>query len=117
MLTLAQLISILLKFESSIQQYHREERKLSTNSKRQKNGTLLWDNLNGSATKPQHLPRSLGNNIPFNLECLLATTTSTIRYDDEKQWYQCEDRGELIRRYLETKGCPYLISTDGGTYT
>ena len=72
------------EFESSIHQYHREERKLGTNCERQKNGTLLWDNLNGSATKPKHLPRGLGNNIPFNLDCLLTTTAATVEYDDEK---------------------------------
>ena len=38
-------------------------------------------------------------------------------YDDGIEWYQCDDREEIIRRYLEVKGCPYLISTDGGTYT
>ena len=94
------------EFESSIHQYHREERKLGTKSERQKNGTLLWDNLNDSATKPQHLPRGLGNNVPFKLECLLATTTSALRYNNEKQWYQCEDKGELIGGILRPKAAP-----------
>ena len=103
-------------FEAAVHRYHRVERKLGRTSMRHGRSTLLWDCLQNTITASEHLPHGLRHAASLKFDSLLLALEGGDEYEDGKKWSECANRGSMIQRYFETKGCPYFVSTYGGTY-
>ena len=104
-------------YEKKIRDHYRESRKLGMDTHGPKNLTRACDLMNGVETIENNIPRGMNQEGGVYKGQDRNSNEEQQTYADREAWYQCRNRGELIRRYFEDKGCPYFLAEDGGNYT